>query len=119
MKMNPFMAWVTANIGYHHVHHLNARIPFYRLPEVMKALPELQAAKTTSLHPVEIWRCLRLKVWDVPAQRMVCLDGIASAPARTDFTSRELDPAEEPDIAPFDDDENSKEDQEDEVSNQR
>jgi acyl-lipid omega-6 desaturase (Delta-12 desaturase) len=73
MKMNRFMAWVTANIGYHHVHHLNARIPFYRLPEVMEALPELQAAKTTSLHPAEIWRCLRLKVWDVEAQRMVAL----------------------------------------------
>ena len=73
MKMNGFMAWVTANIGYHHVHHLNARIPFYRLPEVMKALPELQAAKTTTLHPAEIWRCLRLKVWDVAAQRMVPL----------------------------------------------
>ena len=73
MKMNGFMAWITANIGYHHVHHLNARIPFYRLPEVMKALPELQAAKTTSLHPAEIWRCLRLKVWDVRAQRMVSL----------------------------------------------
>jgi omega-6 fatty acid desaturase (delta-12 desaturase) len=71
MKMNPFMAWVTANIGYHHVHHLNARIPFYRLPEVMKALPELQAAKTTSLHPAEIRRCLNLKVWDVSAQRML------------------------------------------------
>ena len=73
MKMNWFMAWLTANIGYHHVHHLNARIPFYRLPEVMKALPELQAAKTTSLHPAEISRCLRLKVWDVKAQRMVSL----------------------------------------------
>lgn len=71
MKMNGFLAWVTANIGYHHVHHLNARIPFYRLPEVMEALPELQAARTTSLHPAEIRRCLRLTAWDVAAQRMV------------------------------------------------
>ena len=74
MKMNGFMAWVTGNIGYHHVHHLNSRIPFYRLPEAMEALPELQCAKTTSLHPAEIRRCLRLKVWDVAAQRMVGLD---------------------------------------------
>ena len=71
MKMNPFMAWVTANIGYHHVHHLNSRIPFYRLPEVMKALPELQTAKTTSLHPAEIARCLRLNSWNVATQNMV------------------------------------------------
>lgn len=64
------MAWFTGNIGYHHIHHLNAKIPFYRLPEVMAAMPELQSPKTTSLHPLEILRCLRLKVWDVPTQRM-------------------------------------------------
>jgi omega-6 fatty acid desaturase (delta-12 desaturase) len=71
MKMNAFMAWVTGNIGYHHIHHLNARIPFYRLPEVMEAIPELREARTTSLNPFEIARCLELKVWDVAAQRMV------------------------------------------------
>ena len=59
--------------GFHHI-HLNARIPFYRLREVMKALPDLQAAKTTPLHPAEIWRCLRLKVWDVATQRMLSLN---------------------------------------------
>jgi omega-6 fatty acid desaturase (delta-12 desaturase) len=74
MKMNGIMAWFTANIGYHHVHHLNSRIPFYRLPEAMKSLPELQDVKTTSLHPADVWRCLRLKLWDVAAQRMVGLN---------------------------------------------
>ena len=73
MNTNPVMAWFTANIGSHHVHHLNARIPFYRLPEVLRAIPELQQAKTTSLHPRDIFRCLRLKVWDVELQRMVGL----------------------------------------------
>lgn len=73
MKMDPIMAWFTANIGYHHIHHLNARIPFYRLPEVKEAIPELKAPKTTSLHPMEIIRCLRLKVWDVESQRMIGL----------------------------------------------
>ena len=71
MKMNPFMQWVTANIGYHHIHHLNARIPFYRLPEAMEKLPELQQAKTTDLSPAEIIRCLRLKVWDPEQNRMI------------------------------------------------
>ncbi len=73
MKTNPVMAWFTANIGYHHIHHLNAKIPFYRLPEVLREMPELQNPKLTSLHPVEIFRCLRLKVWDVEAQRMIGL----------------------------------------------
>jgi omega-6 fatty acid desaturase (delta-12 desaturase) len=73
LRTSRVMAWFTANIGYHHIHHLNARIPFYRLPEVLKALPELQTPKTTSLHPVEVIRCLRLKVWDVERQEMVGL----------------------------------------------
>lgn len=73
MQMNPLLRWFTANIGYHHIHHLNAKIPFYRLPETQSALPALQSPKTTSLHPRDIIRCLRLKVWDVETQQMVGL----------------------------------------------
>lgn len=76
LKTNPVTAWFTGNIGYHHIHHLNHRIPFYRLPEVFRAIPELQGAKTTSLNPAEIFRCLNLKVWCVQSQRMVGLRGI-------------------------------------------
>lgn len=73
MTMNPVMHWFTANIGYHHIHHLNAKIPFYRLPEVMAKFPELQAARTTSLRPGAIIACLRLKVWDQELGRMISL----------------------------------------------
>ena len=76
LKSNPVTAWFTANIGYHHIHHLNHRIPFYRLPETYRAIPELQQAKTTSLWPKEILRCLRLKVWCVESQRMVGVRGL-------------------------------------------
>lgn len=71
MKMSPVMRWFLANIGLHHIHHLNPRIPFYRLPEVYRAIPELQAAKTTSLWPWDVVKCLRLKVWDPVQQRMI------------------------------------------------
>jgi omega-6 fatty acid desaturase (delta-12 desaturase) len=71
METNWIMGWFTANIGYHHIHHLNSRIPFYRLPEVHRKMSELRSPKTTSLHPAEILRCLRLKIWDVETQRMV------------------------------------------------
>jgi omega-6 fatty acid desaturase (delta-12 desaturase) len=73
LRTGPLLGWFTANIGYHHIHHLNARIPFYRLPQVLREVPELQQPKLTSLNPFEIRRCLRLKVWDVQAQRMVGL----------------------------------------------
>ncbi len=71
MKMNPVMQWFTGNIGYHHIHHVNAKIPFYRLPEVYDAFPEFQNAKTTSLHPLEIQHCLQMKVWDPEKNRMI------------------------------------------------
>lgn len=76
LKTGRVWGWFTANIGYHHIHHLNARIPFYRLPEVLRAIPELRQPKTTSLHPRDILRCLRLKVWDVEAQAMVGVKNI-------------------------------------------
>jgi omega-6 fatty acid desaturase (delta-12 desaturase) len=71
MVMNPFWRWVTANIGYHHIHHINSRIPFYRLPEVMEKLPQLKEAKTTTLNPSDIIACFRLKVWDPEKKKMV------------------------------------------------
>ena len=37
-----FLRWFTANIGMHHVHHLNSRIPYYRLPRVLRDHPELR-----------------------------------------------------------------------------
>jgi omega-6 fatty acid desaturase (delta-12 desaturase) len=76
LKTNPLMAWFTGNIGYHHIHHINHRVPFYRLPELYRDIPELRQARTTSLHPLEILRCLRLKVWCVETQRMVGVRGL-------------------------------------------
>jgi omega-6 fatty acid desaturase (delta-12 desaturase) len=71
MRLNKIMQWFTGNIGYHHVHHLNVRIPFYRLPQAMAAIPELQSPITTSLAPREIVDCFRSSLWDDSRQRMV------------------------------------------------
>jgi omega-6 fatty acid desaturase (delta-12 desaturase) len=71
LDMSPVMHWFTANIGYHHVHHLNSRIPFYRLPEVMEKFPELQHPKRTSFAFKDIAACLKLKVWDSEQRKMV------------------------------------------------
>jgi len=71
MKLNKLMRWFTGNIGYHHIHHLNVRIPFYRLPEAMEAIPELQSPVTTTLSPRDIRSCFHCCLWDVGLQRMV------------------------------------------------
>ncbi len=79
MELNPFMQWATANIGFHHIHHLNSKIPFYRLPEAMAAIPELQKAKITSLMPSDIIACLKLKVWDADQNKMIGFDEMEPA----------------------------------------
>jgi omega-6 fatty acid desaturase (delta-12 desaturase) len=73
MTMNPVMQWFTGNIGFHHIHHLNSKIPFYRLPEVMGHFPELQQCKTTSLKIKDVAACLRLKVWDTEKNKMTTI----------------------------------------------
>ena len=74
MVMNPVLQWLTGNIGYHHVHHLNSRIPFYRLKEAMAGIPELQQVTTTTWSPVDMWRCFRLKLWDAENSEMIPLN---------------------------------------------
>jgi acyl-lipid omega-6 desaturase (Delta-12 desaturase) len=71
MRLNAILQWFTGNIGFHHIHHLNVRIPFYRLPEAMSAIPDLQSPITTSLSPREIIGCFRACLWDESRQRMV------------------------------------------------
>lgn len=71
IHMGRLMRWFMGNIGYHHVHHLNSKIPFYRLPEAMMAIKELQTPITTSLRPHDIAACLRLKLWDPRTEQHV------------------------------------------------
>lgn len=71
MKTGPILRWFTGNIGYHHVHHLNPTIPFYRLPEAMAGIPELQNPCVTRVTPHDIAANFRLKLWDCQQQRMV------------------------------------------------
>ncbi|MBK8218190.1 MAG: fatty acid desaturase [Myxococcales bacterium] len=71
MKMGPVMNWFTGNIGYHHVHHLNQQIPFYRLPEAMGSIPELQNPPTTTLRLSDVVACFKLKLWDPDSGKMV------------------------------------------------
>ena len=73
--MNPVLRWFTGNIGYHHVHHLNAHIPFYRLPEAMRCIRELQTPTTIRLCARDIRRCFRLKLWDPERGIMVPFPG--------------------------------------------
>lgn len=63
------LPWLTANIGVHHVHHLYSRIPFYRLPEVLRDHPELARGRRMTL--LQSLECARLRLWDEKRRRLV------------------------------------------------
>lgn len=65
----PVLRWFSANIGVHHVHHLASRIPYYRLPEVLKDHPELADINRITIR--ESLRCVPLTLWDEEAGKMV------------------------------------------------
>jgi len=63
------LRWFTANIGIHHVHHLCSRIPYYRLPLVLRNHPELRHVGRLTL--VQSLRCIPLALWDEMQRRLV------------------------------------------------
>lgn len=65
----PVLRWFTANIGVHHIHHLSSKIPFYRLPEVLRAHPELVSLGRLTLG--QSLATTRLRLWDQQERRMV------------------------------------------------
>jgi omega-6 fatty acid desaturase (delta-12 desaturase) len=71
LRLGRILSWFTGNIGYHHVHHLNSLIPFYRLPAAMAAIPELQHPTITTLRPRDVVACFRANLWDEASGRMV------------------------------------------------
>ncbi len=63
------LRWITANIGIHHVHHLSSRIPYYRLPAVLRAHPELANIRRLTL--AQSVKGVRLALWDEERGRLV------------------------------------------------
>jgi omega-6 fatty acid desaturase (delta-12 desaturase) len=81
LKLPPPLRFCTGNIGYHHVHHLNARIPNYNLRRAHDENAIFHDVPTLSL-----WdgvRAMMLKLWDEDRGRMVTF-----AQARCDVATR-------------------------------
>ena len=71
------LRWFTANIGVHHVHHLSSRIPYYRLPRVLRDHPELRAVGRLTL--LESLACVRLVLWDEGRRRLISFRELRAA----------------------------------------
>jgi omega-6 fatty acid desaturase (delta-12 desaturase) len=69
LKLPRILQFFTGNIGLHHVHHLNARIPNYRLQRALEEVPELQ--KVTRITLWQSIRCASLALWDERTRTLV------------------------------------------------
>ncbi len=63
------LQWLSGNIGIHHVHHLYSRIPFYRLPEVVRDHAMLADHNRMTIR--ESLANARLHLWDEGSRRLL------------------------------------------------
>jgi omega-6 fatty acid desaturase (delta-12 desaturase) len=67
-----WLNWFTANVAYHHVHHLSPRIPNYRLAGCHKEYEEFFAGVTR----VKLWQipsALKYILWDAQLHRIISI----------------------------------------------
>lgn len=72
-----FLPWLTGYIGIHHVHHLNSRIPFYRLKKVLRDHAALANMKRLTLW--QSFKCVKLQLWCEQKRKLVSFKEAMSA----------------------------------------
>jgi omega-6 fatty acid desaturase (delta-12 desaturase) len=70
------LRWISGNIGIHHIHHLNSRIPYYRLPRVLRDHPELKMAGRLTLW--DSFKGVRLSLWCEKRKKLVSFRAVRS-----------------------------------------
>jgi len=87
----PFvLRWFSGSIGYHHIHHLQPRIPNYRLDDCQARTPELH-----EIAPITLFKSLEslfLHLWDENTGTLVSF-----AHAKREYSTRMFMPADTPD----------------------
>lgn len=74
IKMNLFWRIITANSGFHTIHHLEPKIPFYYLPLVMNKLEDdFKELIKLNFNLRNIYTSVKLKLWDEKSQRLITL----------------------------------------------
>jgi acyl-lipid omega-6 desaturase (Delta-12 desaturase) len=67
-----WLNWFTANIGYHHIHHLSANIPNYRLVDCHTEYEHL-FARVTRVKLSQVYGALQCILWDQHARRIISM----------------------------------------------
>jgi omega-6 fatty acid desaturase (delta-12 desaturase) len=68
-KLPKVLQWFSGNIGFHHIHHLSARIPNYNLEKCHKAEPLFQRVKPITLFGS--FKSFTFRLWDEQRRRLV------------------------------------------------
>lgn len=68
-KLPKILQWFTGNIGFHHIHHLNASIPNYKLEECHKAYPDFEKVNTLNIR--QSLKCANLALWDEDTRKLI------------------------------------------------
>ena len=68
-KLPRVLQWFTGNIGFHHIHHLSARIPNYNLERCHKAHLMFQGVKPITL--LASLQSLKFRLWDERGKKLV------------------------------------------------
>ncbi|WP_255007238.1 fatty acid desaturase [Cyanobium sp. ATX 6F1] len=75
LKMPALLNWFSADIGYHNMHHLSARIPNYRLREAHQANAHLLTGVHT-LRLAEIPNCFKFILWDPATDSLTSIEAV-------------------------------------------
>jgi acyl-lipid omega-6 desaturase (Delta-12 desaturase) len=68
-KLPWLLKWFSGNIGFHHIHHLSARIPNYHLEKCHKAEPLFQTVKPVTLFGS--FKSFTFRLWDEQKRKLV------------------------------------------------
>lgn len=68
-RLPKILQWFSGNIGFHHIHHLSARIPNYNLEACHRADSRFKRAKQLTL--CSSLRSLNLNLWDEKKRQLV------------------------------------------------
>ena len=75
LKLPQPLAWLTGNIGVHHVHHISPKIPNYKLQQCHNENPLFH--KVTVIRLRDTGRALQLALWDENANRLISFKDLA------------------------------------------
>jgi omega-6 fatty acid desaturase (delta-12 desaturase) len=87
LDLSPWQHWFTANIAYHHVHHLSARIPNYCLAECHNEYRDLFSG-VKRIRLFQVREALRHILWDTESRRIISVAEFRRQPAPLSSLSR-------------------------------